>query len=171
MINQISVAREAEKILDRLDRTTERRIRQRMELPADDPSDPRLSAPLTERRGLRKSRVGGWRILFAVESRHQGHVHPDGGYARSGLQARPRSPVASAYPSSKSAKSIIPRFLTYAILTCKVRESNNKNSSFLRYAQDTEMLGCGARLGRMRRSTENIRYEDPSNRSCGYHRQ
>jgi hypothetical protein len=31
-------------------------------------------------------------------------------------------------------------------------------------------LGCGARLGRMRRSSENIRYEDPSNRSCGYHR-
>jgi len=26
---------------------------------ADDPFDPRLSAPLTEREGLRKSRVGG----------------------------------------------------------------------------------------------------------------
>ena len=40
-----------------------------------------------------------------------------------------------------------------------------------KYAQDTEMLGCGARLGRMRRSSENIGYEDPSNRSCGYNRQ
>lgn len=33
------------------------------------------------------------------------------------------------------------------------------------------LQGCGARLGRMRRSSENIRYEDPSNRSCGYNRQ
>ena len=37
--------------------------------------------------------------------------------------------------------------------------------------QDTETLGCAARLGRLRRSSENITYEDPSNRSCGYHRQ
>ncbi len=64
---QINVAHEAEKVLDRLDRPTERRIRQRIVLLAEDPFDPRLSAPLTEREGLRKSRVGGWRILFAVD--------------------------------------------------------------------------------------------------------
>ena len=64
---QIGVAREAEKVLDRLDRPTERRIRQRIVLLAEDPFDPRLSAPLTEREGLRKSRVGGWRILFTVD--------------------------------------------------------------------------------------------------------
>ena len=63
----ISVAREAEKVLDHLDRPTERRIRQRIILLAEDPFDPRLSAPLTERDRMRKSRVGGWRILFTVD--------------------------------------------------------------------------------------------------------
>ena len=42
-------------------------IRQRIVLLAEDPFDPRLSAPLTEREGLRKSRVGGWRILFTAD--------------------------------------------------------------------------------------------------------
>jgi mRNA interferase RelE/StbE len=64
---RIDVAHEAEKVLDRLDRPTERRIRQRIVLLAEDPFDPRLSATLTEREGLRKSRVGGWRILFTVD--------------------------------------------------------------------------------------------------------
>jgi len=56
---QIIVAREAEKVLDHLDRPTERRIRQRIVRLAEDPFDPRLSAALNERQGLRKSRVGG----------------------------------------------------------------------------------------------------------------
>ena len=64
---QVKLAREAQKVLDRLDRSTERRIRQRIVLLCEDPFDPRLSAPLTERAGLRKSRVGGWRILFTVD--------------------------------------------------------------------------------------------------------
>jgi len=64
---RVSVAREAEKVLDRLDRSTERRIRARFVQLADDPFDPRLSAPLSERAGVRKSRVGGWRILFTVD--------------------------------------------------------------------------------------------------------
>lgn len=54
-------------MLDRLDRSAERRIRQRMVLLSEGPFDPRISAPLTERAGLRKSRVGGWRILFTVD--------------------------------------------------------------------------------------------------------
>ena len=62
-----NVAHEAEKVLDRLDRPTERRIRHRIAQLAGDPFDPRLSAPLTERAGMRKSRVGGWRILFMVD--------------------------------------------------------------------------------------------------------
>lgn len=61
------VAHEAEKVLDRLDRPTERRVRARLLQLAEDPFDPRLSAPLTERPGVRKSRVGGWRILFTVD--------------------------------------------------------------------------------------------------------
>jgi mRNA interferase RelE/StbE len=63
---RINVSHEAEKVLDRLDRPTERRLRARFVQLGDDPFGPRLSAPLTERAGARKSRVGGWRILFTV---------------------------------------------------------------------------------------------------------
>lgn len=62
----VSLAREAEKLLDRLDRSTELRIRSRFVQLSVDPFDPRISAPLTGRPGIRKSRVGGWRILFTV---------------------------------------------------------------------------------------------------------
>jgi mRNA interferase RelE/StbE len=64
---RVAIAHEAEKILDRLDRPTEQRIRTRIIQLAEDPFDPRLSAPLTERAGIRKSRVGGWRILFLAD--------------------------------------------------------------------------------------------------------
>jgi mRNA interferase RelE/StbE len=64
---RVILAREAEKILDRLDRPTERRLRARFVQLAEDPFDPRLSGVLTERAGVRKSRVGGWRILFTVD--------------------------------------------------------------------------------------------------------
>ena len=66
MSYRVVIAHEAEKILDRLDRPTEQRIRSRILQLAEDPFDPRLSAPLTERAGVRKSRVGGWRILFSA---------------------------------------------------------------------------------------------------------
>jgi mRNA interferase RelE/StbE len=62
----VVIAHEAVKILDRLDRPTEQRIRTRIIQLAEDPFDPRLSAPLTERTGIRKSRVGGWRILITA---------------------------------------------------------------------------------------------------------
>ena len=68
---RVSVTHEAEKILDRLDRPTEERIRARFGQLAVDPFDPRLCAPLTERPGNRKSRVGGWRILFSVDREAQ----------------------------------------------------------------------------------------------------
>jgi mRNA interferase RelE/StbE len=64
---QVSLAHEAEKVLDRLDAPTQRRIRHRLVQLAEDPSDPRLSAPLVDRAGVRKSRVGGWRILFTLD--------------------------------------------------------------------------------------------------------
>ena len=67
MSYRVSVSHEAEKVLDRLDRPLERRIRARFVQLRDDPFDPRLSAPLTERAGVRKSRVGGWRIPFTVD--------------------------------------------------------------------------------------------------------
>ena len=59
MTYRVVVAHEAEKTLDRLDRPTEQRIRARFLQLAENPFDPRLSAPLTERAGVRKSRVGG----------------------------------------------------------------------------------------------------------------
>lgn len=64
---RVSIVHEAEKILDRLDRPTERRIRHRVLQLAEDLFDPRLSAPLVGRVGVRKSRVSGWRILFTVD--------------------------------------------------------------------------------------------------------
>ena len=64
---RVVIAHEAEKVLDRMDRPTERRIRARFVQLAQDPFDSRLSAPLTERLGVRKSRVSSWRILFTVD--------------------------------------------------------------------------------------------------------
>ncbi|MBZ5728349.1 MAG: type II toxin-antitoxin system RelE/ParE family toxin [Acidobacteriia bacterium] len=64
---RVSVAHEAEKILDRLDRNFEQRVRARFGQLAVDPFDPRLSSPLADRPGIRKSRVGGWRLLFTVD--------------------------------------------------------------------------------------------------------
>jgi mRNA interferase RelE/StbE len=64
--SRVVIAHEAEKLLDRMDRPTEKRIRTRIIQLAEDPFDPRLSAPLTERAGIHKSRVGGWRILFTA---------------------------------------------------------------------------------------------------------
>jgi mRNA interferase RelE/StbE len=64
---RVLIAHEAEKVLDRMDRPTERRIRARLVQLSHDPFDPRLSAALTERPGVRKSRVGAWRILFKVD--------------------------------------------------------------------------------------------------------
>ena len=67
MSYRVSVAHEVEKLLDRVYRPTERRIRARFRQLAEDPFDPRLSSPLIERLGVRKSRVGGWRVLFTVD--------------------------------------------------------------------------------------------------------
>jgi mRNA interferase RelE/StbE len=64
---RVGIAHEAERVLDRLDRPTEHRIRSRIAQLAANPFDPRLSSPLAERPGVRKSRVGGWRVLFTVD--------------------------------------------------------------------------------------------------------
>jgi mRNA-degrading endonuclease RelE of RelBE toxin-antitoxin system len=64
---RVNVVHEAEKILDRLDRPTEKRVRARFVQLAVDPFDSRLSAPLADRPGIRKSRVGGCRVLFTVD--------------------------------------------------------------------------------------------------------
>jgi mRNA interferase RelE/StbE len=65
-VNEIRLSRRAERDLDRLDRATQKRILRRLEQLAGNPSDIHLSAPLTNAGDLRKSRVGGWRIIFRV---------------------------------------------------------------------------------------------------------
>ncbi|HEV1286840.1 MAG TPA: type II toxin-antitoxin system RelE/ParE family toxin [Bryobacteraceae bacterium] len=52
--------------LDRLGRDVQERMLRRLEQLAQDPYNLRLSGALTNQGGLRKSRVGGWRILFMV---------------------------------------------------------------------------------------------------------
>ena len=64
---QIRLSGRAAKDLDRLNRNTQQRVVRRLEQLADAPLDPRLSSPLKNAGGLRKSRVGGWRIIFVVD--------------------------------------------------------------------------------------------------------
>lgn len=64
---QLVIADPAKKKLRRLDRALQRRIVARLDLLCADP----LSSPLSDwvegTQGLRKTRVGGWRILFTVD--------------------------------------------------------------------------------------------------------
>lgn len=66
MSYSISLADEAAKNLDHMERTTERRIRAKIRELAENPYDPRISKPLANLEGLRSSRVGQWRILYTV---------------------------------------------------------------------------------------------------------
>ena len=67
MTYQVRFSGRAAKDLDRLDGDIRRRILRRLEQLAENPYNPRLSSPLTNKPGLRKSRVGGWRIIFTVD--------------------------------------------------------------------------------------------------------
>jgi len=64
--HKVELTNAAEKSLDRMDRATERRIRQRLKLLANDPYEHRISKRLKGMSGIRSSRVGGWRILYTV---------------------------------------------------------------------------------------------------------
>jgi mRNA interferase RelE/StbE len=64
---KVELTSEAEKDLDRLDRTLERRIRERLKKLANDPFFPGLSKPLKMFTGTHTSRVGDWRILYEIE--------------------------------------------------------------------------------------------------------
>ena len=57
----------ADKDFARLDRAMQARITERVRELATNPYDPRLSQRLTGKGGLRKSRVGGWRIIFTLD--------------------------------------------------------------------------------------------------------
>jgi mRNA interferase RelE/StbE len=62
----VELTSEAERDLERLDRTSERRIRERLKELAPDPYSPRLSKPLKMFPGIRSARVGDWRILYEI---------------------------------------------------------------------------------------------------------
>lgn len=65
---EIRLSHRAQRDLDRLDKPTQKRMVRRLDQLAEDPYDPRLSAPLSGVGNLRKSRVGAWRIIYqAIE--------------------------------------------------------------------------------------------------------
>jgi len=66
VIYSLRLSNEAAKELARLDRPTLQRMTQRLEELRVDPFNARYSAALTNGDGLRKSRIGGWRILYRV---------------------------------------------------------------------------------------------------------
>lgn len=67
MSHEVRLSNRAAGDLDRLNRDTQKRILKRLEGLAELPYDPRLSTRLTNQGGLRKSRIGGWRIIFSVD--------------------------------------------------------------------------------------------------------
>jgi mRNA interferase RelE/StbE len=64
---EIRLSLRTQKDLDGLGRDTRERMLQRLDALAEAPHDPRFSTPLKGKSKLRKSRVGGWRIIFSVE--------------------------------------------------------------------------------------------------------
>jgi len=62
----VELTSEAERDLNGLDRTSERRIWERLKELAPDPYSPRLSKPLKMFPGIRAARVGDWRILYEI---------------------------------------------------------------------------------------------------------
>jgi len=63
----VIISQEATKAIDRVDRTTEKRILARLDELALSPYADRISKPVVTVRGLRVSRVGDWRIFFFVD--------------------------------------------------------------------------------------------------------
>ena len=67
MSYEVRLSNRAAKDLDRLSRDIQERILRRLDQLAAAPHDPRLSSSLKSQGGLRKSRVGGWRVIFSVD--------------------------------------------------------------------------------------------------------
>ena len=67
MSYRIDLSDRAARDLDRLGRDVQERMMRRLEQLAEDPYNARLAGPLTNQGSLRKSRVGGWRIIFTVD--------------------------------------------------------------------------------------------------------
>ena len=63
---EIILSRQAARYLERLDRTAQQRIIDRLEQLAKNPRDV-FTKPLTNAEGLRSSRVGTWRIVYRID--------------------------------------------------------------------------------------------------------
>jgi mRNA interferase RelE/StbE len=68
---EVRPSRQAVKELERLDRSTLKRIQTRIDELADNPLNPRLSKQLEMDPEKRYSRIGNWRIIFAVNEAEQ----------------------------------------------------------------------------------------------------
>ena len=66
MSYELRIACQAERYLRRLDRPAQDRIVRRLAQIAENPRGP-YTKPLTNAAGRRTSRVGGWRISFAID--------------------------------------------------------------------------------------------------------
>jgi mRNA interferase RelE/StbE len=66
LIYRVELSRQAEKTLERLDRTTENRLRDRLKEISLDPYSARLGKSLVMGEGKFSSRVGDWRIIYLV---------------------------------------------------------------------------------------------------------
>ena len=71
MTFRLRVSRDALRYLRRLDAPSQERIAQRIDQLLDDPLAPRLGKPLRGQTDLRAARVGGWRLLYAVDRESQ----------------------------------------------------------------------------------------------------
>lgn len=67
MIYQIKLTQKADKDMEKLDRKMIKRIFARLDELALNPFDQRISGQVEMGQGERKSRVGDWRIIFAVD--------------------------------------------------------------------------------------------------------
>ena len=63
---RVELSHRATRDLDRLGRDVQSRMMKRLEQLAENPYETRLSGPLTNQGGLRKSRLAGWRIIYLV---------------------------------------------------------------------------------------------------------
>ena len=68
---RLIMAKTAANTLRRLDRILQRRIVERLEQLCENPLIPPASDWVEGTRDLRKSRVGGWRILFRIAEEHR----------------------------------------------------------------------------------------------------
>ena len=71
MTYKVELARQAEKALDRLDRVTEKRLRDRLKELSLNPYDSRLSNDVIMEEGKKYSRVGDWRVTYRVEAENR----------------------------------------------------------------------------------------------------